>query len=61
MDANYEPLQNKNKNENKRAIWKPSGEWSCFVGNVLVGVKDVSTYQKKKKNVYIYLVFFFFG
>ena len=37
------------KKKNRRAIWKPLGEWSCFVGNVLVGVKDVSTYQKKKK------------
>ena len=42
----------KKKKEKKRAIWKPSREWSCFVDNVLLGVKDVSTY--KKKNVYIY-------
>ena len=24
-----------------KIIWKPSREWSCFVSNVLVGVKDV--------------------
>ena len=24
-----------------KAIWKLSSEWSCFVGSVLVGVKDV--------------------
>ena len=24
-----------------KVIWKPLGEWSCFVGSVLVGVKDV--------------------
>ena len=39
-----------------KLIWKILGEWSCFVGNILMGVKDVSTYQKKKKGVYIYLV-----
>ena len=44
-----------NNNNNRRAIWKPSGKWSCFVVNILVWVKDVSTYQKKKI-VYIYLV-----
>ena len=38
-----------------KAIWKPSGEWSYFVGNVLMGVKDVSTYEKKKKKTCIYL------
>ena len=43
-----------------KAIWKPSGEWSCFVGNILVGVKDVSTYQQKKKGVYIYLVIYIY-
>ena len=37
----------KKKKEKKRAIWKPSREWSCFVDNVLLGVKDVSTYKKK--------------
>ena len=36
-----------------KAIWKISGKWSYFVGNVLMGVKDVSTYKKKS---YIYLV-----
>ena len=40
------------KKINRRAIWKPSGEWSYFVGNILVRVKDVSTYKNKKK-VYI--------
>ena len=24
-----------------KEIWKPLGEWSCFVGSVLVGVKNV--------------------
>ena len=24
-----------------KVIWKLLGEWSCFVGNILVGVKDV--------------------
>ena len=32
-----------------KVIWKLLGEWSYFVGNILMGVKDVSTYQKKKK------------
>ena len=36
-----------------KVIWKLLGEWSCFVGNILMGVEDVSTYQKKKKGVYI--------
>ena len=41
------------KKINRRAIWKPSGEWSCFVGNVLVGVNNVSNYKKTKtKKVY---------
>ena len=35
-----------------KAIWKPSEEWSYFVGNVLMGVKDVSI---KKKYIYIYI------
>ena len=43
-----------------KAIWKPLGEWFCFVGNILVRVKDVSTYQQKKKGVYIYLVFYIY-
>ena len=44
-----------------KAIWKPSGEWSCFVSNVLAEVKDVSTYQIKKKCIYLFcLVFLFF-
>ena len=51
----YKKKKNNNNNNNRRAIWKPSGEWSCFVVNILVWVKDVSTYQKKKI-VYIYLV-----
>ena len=38
-----------------KVIWKPLGEWSYVVNNVLREVKDVSTYQKKK-SVYIYLV-----
>ena len=41
-----------------KAIWKPSGEWSYFVGNVLMGVKDVSTYEKKKCIYLFSLVFF---
>ena len=41
----------KKQKKNRRTIWKLSGEWSCFVRNVLVGVKDVSTYKK----IYIYL------
>ena len=36
-----------------KTIWKPSEKWSCFVGNVLVGVKNVSTY-KKKKCIYLF-------
>ena len=32
--------------KNRRAIWKPWGEWFCFVDNVLVGVKNVSSYKK---------------
>ena len=36
----------KKKKKNRIAIWKPWGEWFCFVGNVLVGVKNVSSYKK---------------
>ena len=43
----------------RRTLITPLGVWSYFVGNVLVRVKDVYTYIKKK-SVYIYLVFFFF-
>ena len=49
-----------NNNNNRRAIWKPSGKWSCFVVNILVWVKDVSTYQKKKNCIYLFSLVFFF-
>ena len=38
-----------------KVIWKLLGEWSYFVGNILMGVKDVSTYQKKQKKKKVYI------
>ena len=37
----------------RRTLITLLGVWSYFIGNVLVRIKDVSTYQKKKKKVYI--------
>ena len=41
-----------------KTIWKSSGEWFCIVGNVLVGVKNVTSYKKEKCKYLFNLVFF---
>ena len=41
--------------KNRRKIWKPSGEWSYFAGNVLVALWQFKMYlfiKKKKKCIY---------
>ena len=42
----------KKKKEKGGAIWKLLGKLSCFVGNILVRIKDVSTF------IYIYIYIF---
>ena len=41
-----------------KIIWKSSGEWFYIVDNILVGVKNVSTYKKENCTYLFNLVFF---